>query len=69
MELRWNFLKGIFYGSCGKFNIEEEKRKRTLLKVPHRRMWRFMTHVSLHMIDDEDVLCMMTNVWYVAYDM
>jgi len=34
MELRANLLKDIHYGSCGKFNIKEEGRKRVLLNVP-----------------------------------
>jgi len=38
MEQRSNLLKGISYGSCGKFNIEEEERKRAQLNVPVRQM-------------------------------
>jgi len=38
MELRSNLLKGISYGSCGKFNREEDERKRALLNVSDRQM-------------------------------
>jgi hypothetical protein len=37
MELKSNFLKGISYGSCGKFNREEDERKRALQNVPDNK--------------------------------